>query len=324
LIKKILKSKKIKELVLIVVYFYLITKYNPMNYKISLLVLLFGFGIASAQNYIDLVRLNFSNTSMEDVKETFETNISNVNLEFLYPTPINDKTILITGLTAENTGLNLSADAPSEGLTMIRLNLGAKIFHSKKWTGTYLLLPKVASNFEDLGSRDFQFGAIALLEYRHKNRFRTKYGLYSSSEEFGAIITPLLGVYYRTPDSKFYIDAAFPIRMEANYSLTKKFSLGADLRTSIKSYNMSGMDTYVQEESIRFGFYAGYSMLNDQLILRAKAGLDTTDYGLYNTGDTVGAQVLTIPLGTDKRNRLNDEFASSLFLGFDAIYRLDL
>jgi len=299
-----------------------------MNYKISLLVLLFGFGIASAQNYIDLVRLNFSNTSMEDVKETFETNISNVNLEFLYPTPINDKTILITGLTAENTGLNLAAGVPSEGLTMIRLNLGAKIFHSKKWTGTYLLLPKVASNFEDLGSRDFQFGAIALLEYRHKNRFRTKYGLYSSSEEFGAIITPLLGVYYRTPDSKFYIDAAFPIRMEANYSLTKKFSLGADLRTSIKSYNMGGaiMDTYVQEESIRFGFYAGYSMLNDQLILRAKAGLDTTDYGWYETGDTVGAQILTVALGGDDRTRINGntEFASSLFLGFDAIYRLDL
>jgi hypothetical protein len=296
-----------------------------MKYKISLLALLFTFGIASAQSYLDLVRLNVSNTTLEDVEETFETNISNVNLEFLYPTPINDKTILITGLTAENTGLNLSAVAPSERLTMIRLNLGAKIYHSKKWTGTYLLLPKVASNFEDLGSRDFQFGAIALLEYRHKNRFRTKYGLYSSSEEFGAIITPLLGVYYRTPNSKFYIDAAFPIRMEANYSLTKKFSLGTDLRTSIKSYNMGSItNTYVQEESIRFAFYAGYSMFNDRLILRAKAGLDTTDYGLYATGDKVGAQVLTIAVGGDDRNRLNTEFASSMFIGFDAIYRLDL
>jgi hypothetical protein len=296
-----------------------------MKYKISLLVLLFSFGIASAQNYLDLVRLNVSNTTLEDVEEANETKISNVNLEILYPTPINDKTILITGLTAESTGLNPVENGDNEGLTMIRLNLGAKIYHSKKWTGTYLLLPKVASNFEDLGSKDFQFGAIALLEYRHKNRFRTKYGLYSSSEEFGAIITPLLGVYYRTPNSKFYIDAAFPIRMEANYSLTKKFSLGTDLRTSIKSYNMGSItNTYVQEESIRFAFYAGYSMFNDQLILRAKAGMDTTDYGLYATGDKVGAQVLTIAVGGDDRNRLNTEFASSMFIGFDAIYRLDL
>jgi hypothetical protein len=264
--------------------------------------------------------------TLEGDQAVHETNITNFNFEFLYPTPINDKTILITGITVENTGLSLTAETSSESLTMTRINLGAKISHSSNWTGTYLLLPKIASNFEDLGGADFQFGAIALLEYRHKNRFRTKYGLYSSSEEFGAIITPLLGVYYRTPDSKFYIDAAFPIRMEANYSLTKKFSLGADLRTSIKSYNMGGdvLDTYVQEESIRFGFYAGYSMLNDQLILRAKAGLDTTDYGWYNTGDTVGAQILTVAVGGDDRIRLNNEFDSSIFVGFDIIYRLDL
>jgi hypothetical protein len=298
-----------------------------MKYQISLVVILFGFGFASAQNYLDLARLNVSNTSMETLegdRAIHETNITNFNFEFLYPTPINDKTILITGITVENTGLSLTAETSSESLTMTRINLGAKISHSSNWTGTYLLLPKIASNFEDLGGADFQFGAIALLEYRHKNRFRTKYGLYSSSEEFGAIITPLLGIYYRTPNSKFYIDAALPIRMEANYSLTKKLSLGADLRTSIKSYNLGGMDEYVQEESIRFGFYAGYSMLNDQLILRAKAGLDTTDYGWYDADQTVGAQVLTIALGGDDRTRKNNEFDSSIFVGFDIIYRLDL
>jgi hypothetical protein len=299
-----------------------------MKYKISLLLLLLGSTLASAQNYLDIARLNFGNTAMEDVDGNQETDITNVNLEFLYPTPINDKTILITGFTAENTSLDFNGAAgfTSEGLTMTRLNLGAKIYHSSKWTGTYLLLPKLASNFNNIGGADFQFGAIALLEYRHKNRFRTKYGLYSSSEEFGAIITPLLGVYYRTPNNKFYIDAAFPIRMEANYGISKQFSLGADLRTSIKSYNMGGgiVDTYVQEESIRFALYAGYSFMKDQLIVRAKAGLDTTDYGLYQSGQTVGAQILTIPLGTDKRDRLNDEFVSSLFVGFDVIYRLDL
>ncbi|MEN8816771.1 MAG: hypothetical protein ABF274_07885 [Nonlabens sp.] len=297
-----------------------------MKYQITLLLVFLGFGIASAQNYLDLARLNFGNTTLEDEDGNQETDITNVNLEFLYPTPINDKTVLITGFTAENTSIDFGglAGITNENLTMTRLNLGAKISHSRKWTGTYLLLPKIASNFDDLGGADFQFGAIALLEYRHKNRFRTKYGLYSSSEEFGAIITPLLGVYYRTPNSKFYIDAAFPIRMEANYSITKQFSFGADLRTSIKSYNLGGVDTYIQEESIRFALYAGYSFMKDQLIVRGKAGLDTTDYGLYQSGDTVGAQVLTVALGGDDRTRLNNEYASALFVGFDVIYRLDL
>lgn len=294
-----------------------------MKNTLLLVVALCGLSVAHAQNYLDIARLNVSNTTLEDLEQTHETNITNVNLEFLLPTPINDKTILITGLTAENSSLQLNSGLSRENLIMTRINLGAKVYHSKKWTGTYLLLPKVASNLgAEIASQDFQIGAIALLEYRHKNRFRTKYGLYSSSEEFGTIITPLLGVYYRTPNNKFYIDAAFPIRMEANYNLTKKFSVGADLRTSIKSYNLGLSDQYVQEESIRGGLYLSYSM--DKFIIRAKAGLDTTDYGLYNSGDRVGAQVLTIALNGDDRARLNNEFDSSLFFGFDMIYRLDL
>ncbi|KEZ92952.1 DUF6268 family outer membrane beta-barrel protein [Nonlabens ulvanivorans] len=295
-----------------------------MKNQLTFIIALLGLSIATAQNYLDIARINISNTTLEDLEQTHETNITNVNLEFLLPTPINDKTILITGLTAENSSLVLSNGLSRENLIMTRINLGAKVYHSKKWTGTYLLLPKIASNLNEVASQDFQIGAIALLEYRHKNRFRTKYGLYSSSEEFGTIITPLLGVYYRTPNNKFYIDAAFPIRMEANYNVTKKFSLGADLRTSVKSYNLGLTDRYVQEESIRGGLYASYSLMDDKFILRAKAGLDTTDYGLYNSGDRIGAQILTIQVNGDDRARLNNEFDSSVYFGFDAIYRLNL
>ncbi len=282
--------------------------------------------VCTAQDYLDLARLNVSRTNLEDVDQTFDTDVTNLNLEILYPTPLTDNIVMITGLTAENTSLNLSSSIGSEGLTMTRLNLGAKISHNKKWTGTYLLLPKLASNFEDLGGRDFQFGAIALMEYRFKKSLRGKFGMYSSSENFGTIITPLIGGFYESKNNKFYIDAALPVRMEANYNIAGEFSLGADLRTSVKSYNMNGgLDgTYVQEESIRFGFYASYAMLDKSLILRLKAGLDTTDYGLYQTGDRVGAQVLTIQLSGDDRTRLNNEFDSSPFVGADLIYRLGL
>jgi hypothetical protein len=297
--------------------------------KIILSALLFAGLTVTAQDYLDIARLNIGNTTLSNIedgdREDFETTITNLNFEFLYPTPIGKKTVLITGLTAESTGLELNANAAGESLIMTRLNLGVKMYHSKKWTGTYMLLPKIASNFDGLGGNDFQFGAIALMEQRLKNRFRLKYGLYSSTEEFGQIITPLLGVYYRTPNNKFYIDAAFPIRMEANYSLSKKFSLGADLRTSIKSYNLNGdTSAYVQEESIRAAFYAGLGLMKNKFLIRAKVGLDTTDYGLYESGDKVGAQVLTFTLKEDTRTRLNDEFASSLFVGLDLIYRLGL
>jgi hypothetical protein len=294
-----------------------------------LLAALFLGGLVQAQDYLDIARLNVSRTNLEDVDQTFDTDVSNLNLEVLYPTPISDNIVMITGLTAENTNLELGAGtflSSQENLTMTRLNLGAKITHSRKWKGTYLLLPKLASNFENLGGRDFQFGAIALMEYRFRKSLRGKFGLYTSSENFGAIITPLIGGFYESKNKKFYIDAALPVRMEANYNIAGSFSLGADLRTSVKSYNMNGPidGTYVQEESIRFGLFASYEMLDKTLILRGKVGLDTTDYGLYRTGDRVGAQVLTFAVGGDDRERLNNEFDSSIFVGLDLIYRLGL
>jgi len=282
-----------------------------------------------AQDYLDIARLQLGRTNLEDVEGDHDTDVHNINLEILYPTPLTGDIVLITGFTAENTGLELGPGAKYQNLTMARLNAGVKWSHNKKWTGTYLLLPKLASSFDADGGDNFQFGAIALMEYRFKNRKRGKFGLYSSSENFGTIITPLVGGYYRTKNNKFYIDAALPIRMDANYSLGEKFSVGADLRTSVKSYNLGQAfqqpdNLYVQEESIRFGLYMNYSLLNETLLLRAKVGLDTTDYGLYEEGDTVGAQVLTFQVSGDDRTRLNNEFDSAVFFGLDFIYRLGL
>ena len=114
------------------------------------------------------------------------------------------------------------------------------------------------------------------------------------------------------------VNATLPIRMDINYALSSKFSIGSDLLTSIKSYNLSEFNSgfYVQEESIRFAMYASYGLLDNALLLRAKVGLDTTDYGLYSSDDTIGVQVLTVQLGGDDRTRLNSEFASGLFFEY--------
>lgn len=200
-----------------------------------------------------------------------------------------------------------------------------KYQHSEKWSGTYVLLPKLASDFENINSNAFQFGGLAVLDYQYNETSKVKFGLYASSENHGSTITPLIGLWHRSKDSKFYINATLPIRMDANYSLSDKFSVGADLLTSIKSYDLGlNSDFYTQEESIRFALYAALGLMDNSIILRGKVGLDTTDYGLYSSNEKVGAQVLTFPLSTDKRNRLNSEFDSSLYVGFDAIYRFDL
>lgn len=247
-------------------------------------------------------------------------------MEVYYPKKLSDKAVLLTGFTVENTRLNLFQGAERTSLTMTRLNIGMKYQHSEKWSGTYVLLPKLASDFENISSNDFQIGGLAVLDYQYNESSKVKFGVYSSSEFFGTTLTPIIGLWHRSKDSKFYINATLPIRMDANYALSKNFSIGSDLLTSIKSYNLSEFNSeeYAQEESIRFALYAALAFMDNSVILRGKIGFDTTDYGVYDSNEKVGVQVLTFPLSTDKRTRSNAEFDSALYLGFDAIYRFDL
>jgi Domain of unknown function (DUF6268) len=316
------------------VFLILITKLKNMK-KIKLMLFFALFTLsASAQDYVDILKLSVNNTTLGNIDNNYETSVNNLNMEVYYPKKLSEKAVLLTGFTVENTRLDLNvsriqtADIVSgrSSLTMTRFNLGMKYQHSEKWSGTYVFLPKIASDFENIGSNDFQFGGLAVLDYQYNETSKVKFGVYASSENHGSTITPLIGIWHRSKDSKFYINATLPIRMDANYALSKKFSVGSDLLTSIKSYNLSQLnsDNYVQEESIRFAFYAALGMMDNSIILRGRVGFDTTDYGVFNSNQKVGAQVLTFPLSTDKRTRLNSEFDSSLYVGFDAIYRFDL
>lgn len=276
-----------------------------------------------AQNYTDLVKFQANGTNMGNVDDDRKTEISNANLELYFGIPVTAKTIVIAGFTYENTRLGLGFTDDRSNLIMTRLNLGLKLDHGNGWSGTYVALPKIASNFENVGGDDFQFGGLALWEKKYSARKGIKFGGYASSEEFGTTITILVGAWYKSPNGKFYVNSVFPIRTEANYALTDRLSLGANLLTSIKSYNLnqSASQFYVQEESIRFNLYAGVGFLDDTILLRGKIGFDSTDYGLYNSGDTVGAQLLIFNFKDDNRNRLNSEFEGALFYGVDLIFR---
>ena len=96
--------------------------------------------------------------------------------------------------------------------------------------------------------------------------------------------------------------------------------------SSVKSYNLTGdtnSDFYVQEESIRLSAFAAYGFLDDMLIVRARFGLDTTDYGVYNKNQNSIVQVLTVQIG-EERTRENSEFSAAPFVGIDLMFRVGL
>ncbi len=298
-----------------------------MKKNIFLLAFILFISILQAQDYLDIAKVSYGNVTLGNVDNDIETDVSNVNAEVYFPVPIASDIVLISGFTYENTRLSLNNSISRTNLIMTRLNVGAKIDHGNKWSGTYVALPKFASDFNGLGANDFQMGGLALLEKKYSSSYSFKFGTYISSENFGTTITPLIGVWYKSKSKKFYINATLPIRADANYSLTDHFSIGANLLSSIKSYHISSPASrgfYVQEESVRFSAFAAYGFLDDSLIVRGRVGLDTTDYGLYAQGDEVGVQILTFQVGGDDRTRLNSEFEAAPFVGVDLIFRIDI
>ena len=304
-----------------------------MKKSILFIALLLCIGTVNAQNYLDIFKASYSQANLGNVdnEDAEDSEVTNTNLELYLPIPITSKAVILAGFTYENTGLNNyhsineNFDGTQSDLIMTRLNLGMKINHGNKWSGTYVALPKLASDFNDLGADDFQMGGLALLEKKYSSRKVLKFGAYVSSENFGTTVTPIIGLWYKSKNSKFYVNATLPIRADANYSLTDAFSLGANLLSSVKSYNLTGdnEDFYAQEESIRLSAFAAYGFLNDMLIVRARVGLDTTDYGIYNKNQNSIVQVLTAQIG-DERTRENSEFSAAPFVGIDLMFRVGL
>ncbi|MFT4942890.1 MAG: hypothetical protein ACI8RH_000627 [Flavobacteriales bacterium] len=296
-----------------------------MKKNILFIALFICSSMVNAQDYLDILKVSHSQATLGNIDTDDETDVSNTNIELYLPIPITAKAVLLSGFTYENTRLGLNHSDSRSNLIMTRFNLGVKLNHGNKWSGTYVALPKLASDFNDLGADDFQMGGIALLEKKYSSRYVLKFGAYVSTENFGTTVTPIIGLWYKSKNSKFYVNATLPIRADVNYSLTNSFSLGANLLTSVKSYNLSeaNSDFYVQEESIRFSAFAAYGFLDDMLILRARVGLDTTDYGVYNKNSNSIVQVLTAQIG-DERARENSEFSAAPFVGLDLMFRVDL
>lgn len=293
----------------------------------TITLLLFTSLHVRAQDYVDIFKASANFTQMGNLENAARTNIFSQNVELYLPKRINEDLVLLAGFTFENTTLNLlNGVAKNENLMMLRLNLGVKHQHTEKWGGTYVVLPKIATNFKRVGLSDFQIGGLALIDYKISDYWKFKFGVYLSSENHGSTITPLLGLWHRSKNGKFYINATLPIKADINYNFVKGFSLGADLLTSVKAYNISQNtgEFYVQEEVIRAALYASYGFLDKALILRARAGLDFTDYSLFNMNDPLGAQLLLFPIAGKDRTRLNPEYKMAFYLGFDLIYRFDL
>jgi hypothetical protein len=298
-----------------------------MNRKIIQLLFLILPFLCSAQEYIDLFSVNygksqektFENSSVNTSISTFQTNLT-------LPVVLNEKYIAITGVNFSSYSLQLFPDSNNNHLYSTNLRAGLSVKHSEHWSGLYLFLPKVASDYINVSSEDIYLGGLALLKYKRNENFGYGLGLYGSSEAYGMSVVPIVTFYYHSPNKRFEINAFMPNDADINYSLTDKTRIGVDFLGHGNSYKLTTdnvRSNYVENNSIDFSSYVQRSVFDKKILLRLKLGYSLNQFRVYPMDQKLDLQILALKFG-DNRTKLFEDKSNTILLKMEAIYRFDL
>ncbi len=293
--------------------------------KFSLLILLLPLFVA-AQSYVDLFKIGYGQTFNNNFEgTTSSTQVKSFEVGLTFPVVLNEKHALITGFDFNSNNLQLFPNTEFTGLYSTTLKLGLASTYNEKWSSTIVLLPKIASDYENISGDDFYIGGFALLKLKKKENLIYRFGFYGTTEAFGFFTTPIIGWYYLSHNTKFEMDMSLPIAADINYCLGAA-TIGVDYYGIGRSFNITkegAPSVYADLSSLEFASYIQFNTLQKSVLLRAKFGYSSNNFEVYQQGEKIDLGLSGFSFGDD-RTQLNPEIQGGLFLRFEAIYRFHL
>jgi hypothetical protein len=290
---------------------------------------LFVFEYVSSQNYIDVLKVNLNTTpyAVFDSSDT-KTRVKEVFFDLTSPIKLNDKWSIITGCIFESIQAKLFASQSEKTFGSTTLKLGFNKIVNDKYVFTFVLLPKIASDYKNIGNKDFQFGTLSLLKYKKNKQLSYKFGFYQNFELFGPLFVPMFGFYYLSPNKKLEANVFLPLQLDVNYKLSNRIFGGINFNGLIRTYHLTDINssykssylnrstndiyTYVKmnvTENISFQTKVGYSMARKFLV--------------YGDGDGIAFALPATYIG-DHRTPLNTKFSNGLLFQISFLYRIHL
>jgi hypothetical protein len=299
--------------------------------QLTILALLIANGLA-AQDYVDVARVHYAGSSINSFDGSSSgSRLDEVGLDLTVPIVLNDRFSILSGGIYEGIRTQLYPDSERESIQSFTLKAGVNWKHNDKWSGTYVFLPKVASDFKKpLVRKDFQFGGLALLKYNHSENLKYKVGIYGNTELFGPWVVPILGLYYLSPSKRFEINATLPLAADLNYKISPLVHVGTNFFGLVRTYHLSegfagtGVGAgYVARSTNELFTYLRLNF-GKTSIVQLKVGTSLgRSYRVYYENDQVG---LGIPLKyfNDTREQVNVDFEDGLIGQVVYIYRVPI
>lgn len=300
--------------------------------QVTLTLLCYGMTLLGlhAQDYVDIAKVFYANTPVNQFDTlTNNTRIEEFGIDLNVPVPLPNGHALLFGFYGERISTKINPVEPNlTSVYTVNPRFGINYQHNEKWTGTYLLLPKLSSDFKSISSPDFQMGALALLKRKKSEHFSWQFGLYYNGELFGPFFVPLFGFYYMSPTQKLELNIRLPLAVDANYRLNPWMKTGLEFSAFVRSYHLNEpyqgkTDNYLTKASNEIFAYLHFH-LSDQLLLKTKLGYSIgRNYRVYDIQDRVTWGLSAFRF-QDDRNQLNADFQDGLVFRADLIYRFQL
>ncbi len=300
-----------------------------MKFYIPIFFLILNAQSLCAQNYVDIVKISAGTTSPNKFDSSnVSTSINEINADITYPIKINENNSIITGIIYEGIQTKLFDTLDVKIISSITLKVGLNKKFNENWTGTFVVLPKISSDFVQMNSHDVQIGGIAIFKYKKNENLNYKIGLYYNSELFGPFFVPMMGLYYLSPSKKFETNLMLPLQADLNYKIFPFMNLGFNFNGQIRTYHLTNVapsinSAYVAKSTNEFFAYLKFNF-GKSICFLTKVGYSIgRSYRVYNENDKVNFGLPATFIGP-KRKQLNDDFSDGLLLQIGLLYRFSL
>ena len=285
------------------------------------------FSIGFSQDYFDIAKFTYTNTPPNNFSTSNgQTTVEEIGLELNFPIPINNKTILLTGLFSNRTRVKLDAKMSHTNLYVVGLNIGVNTIFNEQWSATFMNYSKLASDKITFSKKNLQAALLTLVTNKKRDDLKYNYGFYANTEKFGLLVVPIFGVYYVSPNKKFEVNLNLPIMADLNYKLRNNIWLGMKFDGLGTTYHInesiySSSGAYVSKISNEIFGYLMFQ-LNNSLNINTKVGYAVRrNYEVYDANDKVKLTLGPFYFGDD-RTRLNEGFENGVIFKVELLYRL--
>lgn len=288
--------------------------------------------ILSAQKSIDLVTLSgtYGLPVGYEAPVTEKGTELRSNISLTLPAVLSEKTIFYNNINYYYFGIQNKASfddtiANPIGVSGIILRTGIVQKINDKHGFQILFVPRLMSDFKNVGSNAFQFGGIAMYERVYSDDFTLRLGVLYNQEFSGPYLVPLVYLDWNITDKISFV-GLLPVYMKIKYKQSERFEFGIGhfgLMTTFRLGHEDYKNDYLVRQSIDLYLYERFHIgSNIHFETRLGYSLGRT-YAQYKEDDKVS---LSIPLATfgDNRTQANIPIDNGAFINVRLVYNLPL